>query len=656
VEEAHLPISQCIELLNQFESSEKIAHFKILFSKFQKTWKEISTLLVNLNPECSLQATRKYELEIIHLNDSTPLISLVSDDIQSPDVIIRIVSGILLRQQTLLETMDLISNYTRPNSISANWIPVDVDNQSLLLCSLDQDQVVQKFISLCDIGRGVSWFPHKQYSFQFDEIAKYLVNITKPYQSIHINNLREKFLFASKIEKIEFKSPKQTISVGEMVKEQMGMKPLASKMKLVPNGSRFSQPLSTDEFARIKATLRNLQDSELFEIRNHLISLINWISSSGNESYLIDTKRLTLNQIAEIASIKTTSLIFNYSGCFLRGICEMIIETHENKFNLFSNLPQDLDEPIGHNIKKDLEEFAKHILSSKDINKWMRSISLLMNELQKTEICNKAESQLHKPLKKIFKIKQLKDMGFDEQTLKSLFPEKVMCSNLGEYLRFLYHLSGELSLNLSVLNETRKNHYTELLPEGIEATTPVGSDIVPLPNYKELDHSVIDSMDYDTPIHEKKNEVLLSIENHEFNSFFEDKAKNLSPTPLPPPLEPTQPSIPSTRATTSTVKTSSPPIASPNTIPSMSSPTITPLASTLVNKQVIVRRLGKKRGGEELQLPATLDELLQIGGKLLAIDAVKVRRSTTESSINDINTISDKEIVFLTTKAEEEEF
>jgi hypothetical protein len=68
-----------------------------------------------------------------------------------------------------------------------------------------------------------------------------------------------------------------------------------------------------------------------------------------------------------------------------------------------------------------------------------------------------------------------------------------------------------------------------------------------------------------------------------------------------------------------------------------------------------VRKLGKQRGGDQIKLPSTIEELLDVGGKALGIQA-KAVRNDQEAHISDITLIFDGQILFLTTEKEEEQF
>jgi hypothetical protein len=83
--------------------------------------------------------------------------------------------------------------------------------------------------------------------------------------------------------------------------------------------------------------------------------------------------------------------------------------------------------------------------------------------------------------------------------------------------------------------------------------------------------------------------------------------------------------------------------------------------SSLINsapllKTITVRKFNAKRGGAEVVNPQSIQELLTVGGELLGISAVKVRRMKTEAEICDLNTIQHEEIVLLTTEEDEKDF
>jgi len=70
--------------------------------------------------------------------------------------------------------------------------------------------------------------------------------------------------------------------------------------------------------------------------------------------------------------------------------------------------------------------------------------------------------------------------------------------------------------------------------------------------------------------------------------------------------------------------------------------------------KVAIKRLNK-RGGVEINLPDTLEELLQMGG-LLGIKAVNVRRNVSEVVITQIDFIQNGDVVYLTDENDEQQF
>jgi len=70
---------------------------------------------------------------------------------------------------------------------------------------------------------------------------------------------------------------------------------------------------------------------------------------------------------------------------------------------------------------------------------------------------------------------------------------------------------------------------------------------------------------------------------------------------------------------------------------------------------VVVKKMNK-RGGVELYVPNSIEELLSQGGQLLGITAVKVRKADTEIAVTDISFIKQNDVLYLTTEEDEKEF
>ena len=73
-------------------------------------------------------------------------------------------------------------------------------------------------------------------------------------------------------------------------------------------------------------------------------------------------------------------------------------------------------------------------------------------------------------------------------------------------------------------------------------------------------------------------------------------------------------------------------------------------------KGVTLRKYGQKKGGKSLIVPNDYDTLLKEASKKLDIIAVKIRRGSTETEIDDIRLIKDEDVLYFTTEEDEKEF
>eukprot|EP01124_Arcella_intermedia_P023637 TRINITY_DN3796_c0_g1_i1.p1 TRINITY_DN3796_c0_g1~~TRINITY_DN3796_c0_g1_i1.p1 ORF type:complete len:1003 (+),score=246.48 TRINITY_DN3796_c0_g1_i1:133-3141(+) len=96
------------------------------------------------------------------------------------------------------------------------------------------------------------------------------------------------------------------------------------------------------------------------------------------------------------------------------------------------------------------------------------------------------------------------------------------------------------------------------------------------------------------------------------------------------------------------ITTSASSVCSQNALPPISPQS----KQTEEQRWVILRKYQAPRGGVKLWLPGTLEELIEIGSKLLHIPGVKVREVETEAVILDISAIQ-TDVLYLTTAEEE---
>jgi len=78
-----------------------------------------------------------------------------------------------------------------------------------------------------------------------------------------------------------------------------------------------------------------------------------------------------------------------------------------------------------------------------------------------------------------------------------------------------------------------------------------------------------------------------------------------------------------------------------------------PTILSLAERRITIRKFRKPKGGISLILPASKEELLQIGGQKLGIQASSIR-TTDEAILDDFQTIRDNDVLYLLTPEEEE--
>ena len=72
---------------------------------------------------------------------------------------------------------------------------------------------------------------------------------------------------------------------------------------------------------------------------------------------------------------------------------------------------------------------------------------------------------------------------------------------------------------------------------------------------------------------------------------------------------------------------------------------------------MVVRKYRQKKGGIKIDLPSNLNKLLDFAIDLLKVKVIKIRESPpTEAEIIDINSVSNGQILYFTTKEDEKEF
>jgi len=77
-----------------------------------------------------------------------------------------------------------------------------------------------------------------------------------------------------------------------------------------------------------------------------------------------------------------------------------------------------------------------------------------------------------------------------------------------------------------------------------------------------------------------------------------------------------------------------------------------PDISQTAEKWIIIRKFGK-RGGVKVQIPPSIEKLLQIGGEKLGINPIKIREVKSEAEIDDIRALKEDDIVWLMTSEDE---
>jgi hypothetical protein len=75
----------------------------------------------------------------------------------------------------------------------------------------------------------------------------------------------------------------------------------------------------------------------------------------------------------------------------------------------------------------------------------------------------------------------------------------------------------------------------------------------------------------------------------------------------------------------------------------------------VIAKWIIIRKFGK-RGGVKVQVPISVEKLLEIGGERLGIKPIKVREVKSEAEIDHVRALKEDDIVWLMTTQDELQF
>ncbi|KAJ1555231.1 hypothetical protein HK096_006387, partial [Nowakowskiella sp. JEL0078] len=138
-EQARQPVLDCLKSISHLESHSVISDFETTWRQFKVTWDIVKRILGKL-PGCHIQQEQAaFELHIIEVNDSTPLIELITEDTESTNALIRVIDALRGEQEILLAVEN-----------SENFEDLDNEYSSLLLFGTQRSKLKLQAAWLAD--------------------------------------------------------------------------------------------------------------------------------------------------------------------------------------------------------------------------------------------------------------------------------------------------------------------------------------------------------------------------------------------------------------------------------------------------------------------------------------------------------------------------
>ncbi|KAJ3039272.1 hypothetical protein HDV00_012360 [Rhizophlyctis rosea] len=411
--ELHLPL----------ETPDTIAQFRKDWEAFKAVWGTVRESLGNLNPVCAHQG--RYQVEIPVIDDSTPLATLITEDVDGVNAIMRLVES-LKGQEAVLKLLDpdLDSDEDGPGHRSKRSKEVPSLSEALRKegGDLDWDRIEKKILELSNGKARIS--------------TQYITTIFPTMKSDTDFNI-------------------------ERCDETAGGTDAMSKLRqfvqiIRPSPGRFESHLSTGELKRLRTRTRCMSKADLILCANILGHLAQHLMApdpadvqktrgEGQDP----TQRIgdiiesafgpaTYEKIQACAGKEFVRKQLHY----LRNICSIIVAKFDTCDFLFSDIPDELDQPVQEDVKSRFQEELR--IASEDPKTRENMMTLLQRAVETRIVWTERWKYRPEESLKTILLKSVAESNSAWQSsIRGCVPDSLRVGNYGTFLRIMHLECGK---------------------------------------------------------------------------------------------------------------------------------------------------------------------------------------------------------------------
>jgi len=283
-------VPACLKIIQskKLETDRVIEEFNRVWNKFKTEFAEIRQVLGQLEAVCAFQALREYELQIPEITDQTPLVTMVTEEVDSTDAVMTVVGRILKCQADIIGVRD--SNYRnmdkkelifeiKPNT-SVEALPYERDNQSVFfgLDWLERDW--EKFM-LTQIITSDS-LKREEITFDFGRIENEILRRSDGKTTVSVKI--SKWPFANKLEEIDLPNEKSTDDTKNS--SLVGIDPLYRLVTAIRDTSRYAKVPPDEVLNKWKTSLSSSKNTkkDITDLASYLYQIMQYLLTDNPET------------------------------------------------------------------------------------------------------------------------------------------------------------------------------------------------------------------------------------------------------------------------------------------------------------------------------------------------------------------------------------
>ncbi|KAJ3128357.1 Ubiquitin carboxyl-terminal hydrolase 36 [Physocladia obscura] len=410
--------------------------------------------MTSILPVCRIQAEQAaFELEIIEINDETPLLDLVTENTESTNALMRMIGALKQNQEDLSLVVQ---------NVNINHLPKEIwfsnDSAPLYSENFSRDDWEAFILSHIVCSKGLFAKPG-DFDFDFDVIERKIAELAKNFPIWNIGHLQAQFVTIG--QDAQFQASLET---NEFAIAHDPVDKLRILIKAIKLNGKLGKTLKSEHQIRLLKKMKRLTEDLLRNFCGVLVEIIKFMMTESSFS-----DRETLGNLAT-RLVKSSDLCLSFNDIFrtqtvsyLRSISEIIVSKLDNYEYLYSDLPDELDQRF--NLAEMFSAFETYLnVYEGNANLLQVQLSELADVLYDRKAISFHKYAHHSLVDAILKVKGVSTLQKVKPLPRQDLLKHLRVENLGSFLRFLHKCRTAVSCRRQK-ESMESSVYRDIIPE-----------------------------------------------------------------------------------------------------------------------------------------------------------------------------------------------